>query len=464
MRADARHDVPGRERHAGSAAVFTFAAVVLTIGSVMSGCPEVRAREPARFTDARIEQLAAPVALYPDALLAQVLMAATFPDQIAAADRWLQANSRVPLPELDDALSTASWDPSVISLCKFPPLIDNMAGDIPWTTDLGSAFLEQRPAVFDAVQKLRREAYETGHLRSNSEQTITVTSYGIEILPFDPDVVYVPTYDPAVVYGSAWSYPAYYYFAAWAPSPGETFVKGFAWGPGWYAGGALFGGVDWTTRTVFVEKTAIAQGVMFRSTEYYHHRDSYAAGRHAWVRVTSTARPADEARRAPYGGRDHGFIRGVPAPPSFRVAQHDSSVIPLPPLEWHGYRPDAVFIPPVEFGETPAPDQPDYDTTVVGDVGWGYPAYGPSCADGRAWVPRRGRAGRDMPPEGGPRRHPEPPPPSPPPPRPPPHPRPGPGPGHEGTGHIEKDGGPQRRTNDADRASPTADRRTRTAG
>ncbi len=284
---------------------------LLVAAAVMAGGLPPRAQTAVAYSQAQIEQMVAPVALYPDALLSQVLMAATFPDQVSEADDWLKANTGISEAELDDALATASWDPSVISLCKFPTLLDRMGMDMQWTTDLGYAFLGQRDQVFGAVQTLRREAYQAGYLRSTPQQTVVVEPAFIEIRPYNPSIVYVPVYNPAVVYGSAWGYPTYYYRSAWAPSPGVVLVNGFAWGVGFYVAHVLFGGCDWGRHDVYVNKTVIVNNRIFRNTDYYRQRDRHGNGRHQWVRPSPRNLPNEGYRGAPYGGREHGTIRGI---------------------------------------------------------------------------------------------------------------------------------------------------------
>jgi len=283
-----------------------FTTAVLVAAALLVGGMAFHAQEAESYTEPEIEQMVAPIALYPDALLSQALMAATFPDQVAEADDWLQSNPGISGPELDDALSTSVWDPSVISLCKFPTLLHRMGSNMDWTADLGYAFLGQREQVFGAVQKLRRASYRAGYLRSTRQQRVIVDPQYIQIQPYNPNVVYVPVYNPAVVYGSAWGYPTYYYRSAWAPSPGVTFVNGFGWGVGFAVGNALFGGLDWRRHDVYVNKTVIVHNRIYRNTDFYRHRDRYK-GRHNWSRPAY--RHHRDFRGAPYGGRRHGSIR-----------------------------------------------------------------------------------------------------------------------------------------------------------
>ncbi len=237
------------------------------------------------YSPNQIDQMVAPIALYPDALMSQVLMAATYPDQVSEADQWIQDNPDLTGSAMDDALATATWDPSIIALCKFPTVLDKMAQNIKWTTDLGNGFMNQKTDVFNAVQTLRTAAYRDGHLKTSPRQRVVVENKTIVIQPYTPDVIYVPTYNPVVVYGPVWSYPSYYYPSVWAPSPGVSFVNGFAWGVGLAAGNALFGGLDWSRNDVYVNNSVIVNNRIYRNTNYYRHGNFHGSlGRQAWAR------------------------------------------------------------------------------------------------------------------------------------------------------------------------------------
>jgi hypothetical protein len=177
------------------------------------------------YDEAQLEQLLAPVALYPDQLLGQVLMASTYPAEVEQAGRWLQDPRNVSLrgDALAAALAQQDWDPSVKSLVAFPSVLQMMNSQPEWTQRLGDAFLAQQGQMMDSVQRLRREALDSGRLQSTPQQVVTTQGSDIVIQPANPNVVYVPSYDPSVVYGS-WAYPDYppYYFGA----PG-----GYAYGP-----------------------------------------------------------------------------------------------------------------------------------------------------------------------------------------------------------------------------------------
>jgi hypothetical protein len=199
------------------------------------------------FTQEELDQLLAPVALYPDDLLAQVLMASTYPIEIVQAERWVKANPGLKDKALEDALQKQSWDPAVKSLCVLPQVLTMMSEKLDWTQKLGDAFLGQQQEVMATAQKLRGKAVEQGNLKDSKEQKVTTEKTEnttiIKIEPTNPEVVYVPTYNPTVVYG-AWPYPAYppyYYYPPGYVAGGA--LLGFT--AGVIVGGALWGGCNW---------------------------------------------------------------------------------------------------------------------------------------------------------------------------------------------------------------------------
>jgi hypothetical protein len=158
----------------------------------------------------QLQQLVAPIALYPDALVAQVLGASTFPDQVALADNWLQQNKSLTGTSLMEAVDKQQWDPSVKALTQFPSVLDNMAKNLSWTSSLGEAYHTQAADVMTAVQTLRAKAKAAGNLKSGSQITVVQQSpETIVIQPTNPQVVYVPTYNPTVVYGAPVTTPGY---------------------------------------------------------------------------------------------------------------------------------------------------------------------------------------------------------------------------------------------------------------
>jgi hypothetical protein len=175
--------------------------------------PPEQAGPPAQaLPPEQLANLVAPVALYPDSLLSQVLVAATYPLEIVEAAQWLQQNSNLRGAQLVEAARQQNWDASIQALVVFPDVLTRLNSDIRWTTDLGNAFLAQQADVMDAVQRLRAQASQGGRLKSNSQETVTTQTQGgqaaIEIQPADPQVVYVPVYNPAYIWGP----PAYGYY------------------------------------------------------------------------------------------------------------------------------------------------------------------------------------------------------------------------------------------------------------
>ena len=161
------------------------------------------------YTPAQLDAMVAPIALYPDQLLSEMLMAAAYPDEVVAADRWVHDPATAGLrgEALAEALAPIDWDPSVKSLVPFPQVLDSMARHLDWTQQIGWAFITQQPQVMDAVQRLRREAWADSSLRPTPQLAVMSRAGVIVIEPAMPDIIYVPVYDPAVVYGT-WRYPA----------------------------------------------------------------------------------------------------------------------------------------------------------------------------------------------------------------------------------------------------------------
>jgi hypothetical protein len=201
---------------------------------------------PPVFKPEELDQLLAPIALYPDSLLAQVLMASTYPLEVVQADRWAKQNKDLKGEALTAALEKQPWDPSIKSLVNFPQVLTMMSEKLDWTQKLGDAFLAQQKDVMAAVQTLRKKAAEAGNLKTTQEQKVVVAQDTIVIESASPQVVYVPTYNPTVVYGT-WAYPAYppayYYPPGYAAgtallSFGAGMAVGAAWGYAW-------GGCNW---------------------------------------------------------------------------------------------------------------------------------------------------------------------------------------------------------------------------
>ena len=203
----------------------------------------------------QLDALVAPIALYPDTLLAQVLMASTYPLEVVQAERWATEHNKLDGDQLKKEVEKQGWDASVKSLVATPSVLTMMSQKLDWTQKLGDAVLAQQPDVMDAVQRLRAKAYAKEKLRSTKEQNVTVRQEGsrqvVAIEPTDPNTLYVPYYDPAVVYGE-WPYPDYppYYYYPEGYLPG-IIGTGIAFGAGyalwrWTSGGRFWGGnINW---------------------------------------------------------------------------------------------------------------------------------------------------------------------------------------------------------------------------
>ncbi len=237
--------------------------------------------EPSKppITQEELDQVLAPVALYPDSLISQILMASTYPLEVVQADRWVQANKDLKGDAQAAELEKQPWDPSVKSLVNFPTTLDMMNSKLDWTIKLGDAFIEQQTDVMNTIQSLRSKAQAAGNLTSNEQQTITVEAATptqpqvIVIQPANPQVIYVPTYNPTIVYGPWWypAYPPYYYYPpGYVYVPGRAaiwfgvgFTVGLAWGYAW-------GGCNWRGRSVNVN---INRNININNT--YINRNNY---------------------------------------------------------------------------------------------------------------------------------------------------------------------------------------------
>ena len=219
------------------------------------GPPPPEQPEPARLSTDQLRRLVSPIALYPDALVAQILAASEYPTQIVEAERFLRDNPNLTGAALADAVNQQDWDPSVKALTEYPTVLDNMDKSLSWTSELGDANYNQPQDVADAIQYLRQQAEAAGNLHSTPQQTVTNQGNTINIQPANPQVVYVPEYNPALVYG----YPIGLWpgFNPWwdITGPYISFGLGFGigpflgfgwgwggWGYNWHHGGMFFGG------------------------------------------------------------------------------------------------------------------------------------------------------------------------------------------------------------------------------
>src|SRR2546425_5217560 len=195
--------------------------------------------QAAQQTPAQLQQLVAPIALYPDALVAQVLAASTYPDQIVEADRWMQQHTNLKGEQLGQEVDKQPWDPSVKALTEFPSVLANMDKNLSWTSSLGDAYVNQQQDVMNAVQAMRQRAKAAGNLNSTSQEKVSQQGQTIVIEPAEPQVVYVPEYDPWLVYGEPIGvWPGWYWYPGlYLTGPGLAFGLGFGVG--------FFGGFGW---------------------------------------------------------------------------------------------------------------------------------------------------------------------------------------------------------------------------
>ena len=220
------------------------------------------------LTPQQLDDLVAPIALYPDPLLGQVLAASTYPLEIVDAEQWLQQNRNTPPAQRVEAAKQQQWDPSVQAMVAFPDVLDILGHDIRWTTDLGNAFLAQQSDLMAAVQRMRVRAQQTGQLRSTPQQAVT-TQYedgqsAVQIQPADPQVIYVPMYQPAAIWGPPvyGAYPSLWYPPAWGGYGGYGgYDEGIGFSPGTFLGSLFSGllnygpwgwGVNWASRALFL--------------------------------------------------------------------------------------------------------------------------------------------------------------------------------------------------------------------
>lgn len=223
------------------------------------------------LTEKQLENLVARIALYPDPLLAQILTSSTYWNEIPEAAAWANEHSYLKGDALADAIraDNLQWDPSVLALIPFPSVLNLMAQDLAWTEQLGNAVLTRRADVMDAVQRLRKKAREFGYLRTNPYCTVVENDGYIEIFPVNPAYIYVPTYDPLVVFA--------------APRPGFFIGGAIGWGPavvitaGFFPWGWAHPYFGWRAHAIFFDATP--WGRVWANRGYYFQ--PYA---HPWIR------------------------------------------------------------------------------------------------------------------------------------------------------------------------------------
>jgi uncharacterized membrane protein YgcG len=288
------------------------------------------APQAAQQSTDQLDQLVAPIALYPDALVAQILSAATYPDEIVEAGKWMQQHKDLTGDSLAKEVDKQSWDPSVKALVQVPAVLANMSQNLAWTSELGDAYVNQQQEITQAIQTMRQRAKQAGNLNTTDQQKVSNKGKTIVIEPAAPDVVYVPEYDPWLVYGAPLAM-----FPGWYPYPGlfldgPGFAFGFGFGVGLFAG---FGwgwhnwGYDWHRggRVVYNHNTYISHSrtIVNRNsfhstgTNFNHAADSHGgslAGHQAFHGSATSHTPAGTHSGA-FSGIDHG---GMARANSFR--------------------------------------------------------------------------------------------------------------------------------------------------
>jgi hypothetical protein len=278
--------------------------------------------QAAQQTPEQLQQLVAPIALYPDALVAQILAAATYPDQIVEADRWLQQHTDLKGEQLGKEVDKQPWDPSVKALAEFPSVLANMDKNLSWTSSLGDAYVNQQQEVMNAVQVMRDHAEKAGNLKSTSQEKVSKQGKTIVIEPADPEVVYVPEYDPWLVYGAPIGiWPGWYsYPGLFLAGPGIAFGLGFGvgfyggfgwgwhhWGSDWHHHDVIYNHNTYVSHSrVFVNRNNINRAGGFRGGSGFHGSPAggrgFAAPQHGFTAPHAQAGNHSSA----FGGFNHG--------------------------------------------------------------------------------------------------------------------------------------------------------------
>ena len=294
---------------------------------VPKGAPSMQAPEPVQsaqpdapeqpqaavYSPEQLDAILAPIALYPDVLLTQVLMASGFPLQLIEAARWAQANRGVTGQALERALANRNWDPSVKSLVPFPAVLAQMTGNLEWLQDLGVAALQQQPDVLDSVQRLRQRAEAAGNLRSTAQQVVRTEERYIYIEPAQPELVYVPAYNPVETYGT-WAYPAYP--PVYLPPPpgygwGNVVGPVLLFGAGVAVGATLWnlGRPNWGGRNIFVNQ--VNYNRINITNNYYNNSNRTMFQNNVWSpRQTATFSRGGLATAGSFGPGGRGGING----------------------------------------------------------------------------------------------------------------------------------------------------------
>jgi hypothetical protein len=247
--------------------------------------------------------LVAPIALYPDALVGQVLAGSTYPTQVVEAGRWVSENANLKGEQLAAEVEKQQWDPSIKALTQFPSVLNNMSQNLSWTSSLGDAYFNDPQGVLSAIQALRADASQAGNLKSTEQQTVTTQGQNITIEPANPEVVYVPQYSPAVYGTPVESYPGY---SGWGVAAASAISFGVGTAIGAAAGGWGWGhwGMNWGGGSVtFNRNNFVSRSNTFANRNYAANRANFANRANAGRNLA--ARPGGAGNV--YGNRAGGF-------------------------------------------------------------------------------------------------------------------------------------------------------------
>jgi len=332
--------------------------IIIAMHIIPPGMPAQDFDEPEqtyRFKKEELTQMLAPIALYPDSLIAQILMASTYPLEVVEAERWLRQNKELKGDALDNALQEKTWDPSIKSLCHYPDVLFAMSEKLDQTRKLGDAFLSQEDEVMATLQELRLKATEQGNLKTTETQKVIVEREFIRIEPSDPEVVYVPVYDPLYVYGPWWypAYPPYY----WYYPPGFVVTGGYVgFGPQIFVGVGFFSWAwfDWHRHSIHIDVDKTQRFHKHRGKDFdqsfWRHDPNHRRGVAYRDRRTSERfgmrpqwmKPASPETR----GYPERFKRRTPQPSRSPVERRERSVVP-------GVKPQHERIQPTPMRDSP---------------------------------------------------------------------------------------------------------------
>jgi hypothetical protein len=337
--------------------------------------------EYAPLTADELDALVAPIALYPDALVAQVLGASTFPYEIVAATLWIKDNSSLTGEALAKAVDQQSWDPAVKALTQFPSVLDNLSKNLAWTSALGEASATQQQDVMAAVQRMRAKALAAGNLKSSSEiKVVQEAPQTIVIQPANPQIVYVPVYNPTVIYGSPFIVPGYYY-----RGPSVAYIS---FGGGIVVGGAIYGGccgwgwsywgTNWHSHTVIYNRNIYVgnsywrggyYGGVYRPPGYRPGYPGYRPGYPGYRPPTYPGYGRPPATTLPYPGNTRpGNPSTLPAKPGTRPG--NPSTLPANPGNTRpGTRPGNPSTLPANPGTRPGSGNPSIQPVNPGNPG-----------------------------------------------------------------------------------------------